>query len=53
VLQEVVADAADIVSTAPSTLRRQLAEQGLDLEADWCAAAAAAVFLVLRAAFWW
>jgi hypothetical protein len=35
--QAAVADAADVVSTAPSTLRRQLAAQGLDLEADWCA----------------
>jgi len=37
-LQEVAADAADIVASSPSTLQKQLAQQGEDLERDWAEA---------------
>lgn len=37
-MQQVAADAADIVASSPSTLRKQLADQGADLDADWAAA---------------
>lgn len=40
-LQEVAADAADIVASSPSTLKQQLAQEGADLEADWAEAEAA------------
>jgi hypothetical protein len=41
VLQEVAADARDIVESAPSTLSSQLALEGTDLDADWAEAEAA------------
>lgn len=37
-LQDIAADAADILAASPSTLRQELAAQGADLEADWAEA---------------
>jgi hypothetical protein len=43
VMQEVAADARDIVESAPSTLSSQLALEGTDLDADWAEAEAASL----------
>lgn len=52
VLQELAADAADIVASSPSTLKQQLAQEGADLEADWAEAEASSAAALTTTGMW-